>query len=120
MTNSALLLSHAALAMLASVATCSVMLAPPSRAAEPRRMISTSPPPSYCRRWPDRCSLGVGCSPEGCEPISWVCCSESGGCVAVHESSDCDADLYWLDCEAGESTIDPASGLPTVLCHDPE
>ena len=84
---------------------------------------------TYCERFPDRCDHET-CSPVeidpstgatigGCSPISWVCCGP-GGCVAVGLASDCvgGSDLYWSDCEAGESAVDPDTGLAIVICHD--
>jgi hypothetical protein len=84
----------------------------------------------YCARFPRRCGIAAPCPPittdpatgkisGGCWPAEWVCCG-SGGCVAIMLAGDCPggSDLYWLDCEAGESAIDPATGEAVVLCHD--
>lgn len=82
---------------------------------------------SYFDRWPERRVGGTCAAPTtdpatgatigGCFPVIWVCCG-AGGCVAMDLASDCEADLYWADCEAGESAIDPDTGLAIVICHD--
>lgn len=84
----------------------------------------------YCAAYPTHCNVPEPCPVPftneqgevkgGCTPIDWVCCGPSmGGCVAVLLAGDCPGgtDLYWIDCEAGESAID-SEGNAIVLCHD--
>lgn len=86
--------------------------------------------PNYCDAFPDRCNITAPC-PErkvladgsvigGCFPVdTYVCCNSTVGCWAVHWAADCvDGGLYWSDCDAGESAIDPDSGKAIILCHD--
>jgi hypothetical protein len=86
-------------------------------------------PPSYCATFPERCNNPEPCPPVvvdetgqqtgGCTPVEWVCCSPGLGCWAVYSATDCgDASLYWSDCEAGESAIDPDTGESIIICHD--
>ena len=86
--------------------------------------------PNYCDAFPDRCNITAPC-PErkvlddgsvvvGCFPVdTYVCCNSEVGCWAVHWAADCvDGGLYWSDCDAGESAIDPDTGKAIILCHD--
>lgn len=95
------------------------------------RFTGTEHPPSYCETFPDRCLPGTRAScpptetdPEtgavlvGCTPVAYVCCAPGQGCWAVHSASACEHWLYWSDCEAGESAIDPDSGEAIIICHD--
>lgn len=84
--------------------------------------------PSYCDAFPERCNIDAPCSqpktlPDGsvtggCFAAEYVCCDPDTGCWAVHWASDCKHYLYWTDCEAGESAIDPDSGQAIIICHD--
>jgi hypothetical protein len=83
----------------------------------------------YCESFPSRCDRPEPCPPividetgattGGCYPAEYVCCGPLG-CVAVLLAGDClgGSDLYWSDCEAGESAIDPVTDLAVVICHD--
>lgn len=86
--------------------------------------------PNYCDAFPQRCNITAPCPDRkvlddgsvvgGCFPVdTYVCCNSEVGCWAVHWAADCvDGGLYWSDCDAGESAIDPETGKAIILCHD--
>jgi hypothetical protein len=84
--------------------------------------------PNYCESFPERCNVPEPCPTKtlddgsivsSCVPVdSYVCCEPGVGCYAVPWASSCLHFLYWSECDAGESAIDPVSGEAIIICHD--
>ena len=84
--------------------------------------------PSYCETFPDRCNIQAPCPVGtysldgqqigGCMQAEYVCCSTDEGCWAIHWPTQCKHNLYWSDCSAGQSVVDPVTGQAYIVCHD--